>query len=117
MTLRIRQPGADSYNLLIAISGGMSAHPVLDITSDGAIDDADAAIGGWKTSGWGGASAVLRDPPRNVCIGSGCAAAPASLCPAGQIRSNLQNTGAGGTNVCVAVPGAQRWWWRQISNP
>lgn len=110
--------GADGYNLLIdPIGGGMSVSPVLDLNGDGMINSADAAIGGWKTSGWGGASIVLRDPPRTLCTGSGCVAAPASPCPAGQIRSNLQNTGAGGTNVCVTVPGPQRWWWRQVANP
>ena len=110
--------GADGYNLLIdPIGGAMSGSPVLDITSDGVIDSDDAAVGGWKTSGWGGASIVLRDPPRAVCTGSGCTAAPPSPCPAGQVRSNLQNTGAGGTNVCVTVPGPQRWWWRQVENP
>ena len=110
--------GADGYNLLIdPIGGTMSAKPVLDVTGNGTIDSADAAVGGWKTSGWGGASIVLRDPPRPVCTGSGCTAAPPSPCPPGQIRSNLQNISAGGTNVCVTVPGPQRWWWRQVGNP
>ena len=33
------------------------------------------------------------------------------------LSEELARPGAGGTNVCVAVPGPQRWWWRQVANP
>lgn len=110
---------AGGYNLLIdPVSGAMSAKPVLDLNADGFINQSDGNVGAWKTNGWGGASAILRPPPRRLCETEGeCTQAPPSPCPQGQVRSNLQNTGGQGLDVCVSVPGPQRWWWRQIANP
>lgn len=113
--------GADAggYNLLFdPISAAMSAKPALDLNGNGVIDSADGTVGAWKTDGWGGASSIVRSQRWLPCEKDGnCAAAPTSPCPAGQVRSNLQNTGGKGLDVCVSVPGPQRWWWRQLANP
>ena len=110
---------AGGYNLLFdPVSAAMSAKPPLDLNGDGVIDGSDPTVGAWKTDGWGGASSVLRSQRWLPCEADGdCTARPASPCPAGQVRSNLQNVGGQGLDVCVSVPGPQRWWWRQVANP
>ncbi|MDO4231166.1 MAG: PilC/PilY family type IV pilus protein [Lautropia sp.] len=110
---------APAFNLLLdPLTGAMPTGKVFDTNRDRRLDGGDDAIGGWKVNGWTGRSVVLTEAPAAPCTTGPCASATQQqplqkICPAGWLTNSLLSAN-GNEDVCVKIPPASRWWWREM---
>ena len=105
-----------AFNLLVdPLSGRMSTKSLIDTNKDKVVNGKDLVVGGWKVEDWTGRSVVLSEVPPAPCTTNNCKQpSRPGTCPPDHLMSSLQNVD-GGTGVCVSVPPASRWWWRELS--
>ncbi|MDO4231160.1 MAG: PilC/PilY family type IV pilus protein [Lautropia sp.] len=114
---RLRNP---AFSLLLdPLSGQMSEKSVIDTDGNRKINSNDQVVGGWYVNDWTGRSVILTQPPPEPCKTRGCTVAVRNpiVCDKGYLMSSAQGTAAHGTSMCVEVPGAGRWWWRELAVP